>query len=263
LASGPQSSLQPPPAWDTDTLRDPHGIADKRRRVRQMFTAIAPSYDLNNRLHSLWLDQHWRKTAVKLAQLAPNDVVIDVACGTGDLTLLMARQLSRLSGNDRRSTGQVIGIDFTFAMLPLAVRKAAGAPISFLAGDAQSLPLADESADVVSIAFGIRNVVDVSAALSEFYRILRPRGRLIVLEFALPANRVLRWMYNLYFRHVLPRTATLVSGDRTGAYRYLPQSVNTFIGPEQMMQMLRQAGFARADARKMTAGICIGYRAVK
>lgn len=247
------------PAWDDALLRDPHAVADKRGRVQRMFAAIAPSYDLNNRLHSLGVDQLWRRKAVKLAQVRPGDVIVDVACGTGDLTLQFETARQRVGG-----PGRVFGIDFTFEMLPPARRKtavAAGAA-SFAVGDAQSLPLPDACADVVSIAFGIRNVADTAAALAEFRRILRPGGRLIVLEFSLPTNPVLRGLYNFYFRKILPRTATLISGDRTGAYKYLPESVNTFIGREQMLAMMTSAGFERAEQYAMTFGVCICYRGV-
>src|SRR5687768_18065847 len=105
------------PAWDDQLLRNPHDVADKRRRVREMFAAIAPSYDLNNRLHSLWQDQRWRRKAVKLAELNPKDIVVDVACGTGDLALRFAQQLRRLGVKYRT---QVLGIDFTYEMLPIA-----------------------------------------------------------------------------------------------------------------------------------------------
>src|SRR5687768_634893 len=254
------------PAWDDQLLRNPHDVADKRRRVREMFAAIAPSYDLNNRLHSLWQDQRWRRKAVKLAELGPLDDVVDVACGTGDLSLAFARGLEEarevlMPREDL--TGRVTGVDFTFEMLPIAQRKSADLNCRYVNGDAQSLPLEDKSADVVSIAFGIRNVQDPAAAMREFHRILRSRGRVIILEFSLPTNPILRGLYNFYFRQILPRTATLISGDKTGAYKYLPQSVNTFIGREQMMAMMSAAGFESVEQFPMTFGVCVCYRGVK
>jgi demethylmenaquinone methyltransferase / 2-methoxy-6-polyprenyl-1,4-benzoquinol methylase len=255
----------PDTAWDDNLLRNPHAVADKRRRVQQMFAAIAPSYDLNNRLHSLWQDQRWRRKAVKLAQLKPTDVVVDVACGTGDLTFQFVRGLARLAAP---LAGRVFGIDFTFEMLPIARQKDSDckSQISncrFINGDAQALPLADSFADVVSIAFGIRNVQEPLAALTEFHRILRPGGRVIILEFSLPTNRILRSLYNFYFRQILPRTATLISGDKTGAYKYLPESVNTFIGREQMLSMMAAAGFEQVEQFPLTFGVCVCYRGVK
>ncbi|MEO6435280.1 MAG: bifunctional demethylmenaquinone methyltransferase/2-methoxy-6-polyprenyl-1,4-benzoquinol methylase UbiE [Tepidisphaeraceae bacterium] len=252
------------PAWDDQLLVNPHAVADKRQRVRKMFAAIAPSYDLNNRLHSLWQDQRWRKKAVKLAQLKHTDEVVDVACGTGDLAIAFRNRQYELT----QGALGVIGIDFTFEMLPRAREKTGRRfglvhDIYWLNGDAQSLPLPDASADVVSIAFGIRNVQDPAAAIREFYRVLRPDGRVIVLEFSLPTSRPLRAMYNFYFRHVLPRTATLISGDKTGAYKYLPESVCTFIGREQMMAMLAEAGFEQVEQFPMTFGVCVCYRGVK
>ncbi|HYO07553.1 MAG TPA: bifunctional demethylmenaquinone methyltransferase/2-methoxy-6-polyprenyl-1,4-benzoquinol methylase UbiE [Tepidisphaeraceae bacterium] len=254
------------PAWDDSLLANPHAVADKRRRVRQMFAAIAPSYDLNNRLHSLWQDQRWRKKAVSLAELKPLDEVIDVACGTGDLSLAFAKaldQLRELRMPHQGVAGNVLGVDFTFEMLPIANRKSKATNCKFVNGDAQSLPLPDASADVASIAFGIRNVQDPAAAVREFHRVLRPGGRVIVLEFSLPTNPLLRGLYNFYFRQVLPRTATLISGDKTGAYKYLPQSVNTFIGRQQMMRMLADAGFGQIEQFPMTFGVCVCYRGVK
>jgi demethylmenaquinone methyltransferase/2-methoxy-6-polyprenyl-1,4-benzoquinol methylase len=266
--------------WDDALLRDPHAVADKRSRVRRMFAAIAPSYDLNNRLHSLWMDQRWRWKATELAELKPHDRVVDVACGTGDLTIAFADRLVWRDEADN-PVGRVLGIDFTFEMLPLARRKwlyeglmARGptdplthphvAPaVQFVNGDAQSLALADACTDVVSIAFGIRNVADPAAALREFHRVLRPGGRVIVLEFSLPTNRLLRGLYNFYFRQVLPRTATLISGDKTGAYKYLPESVNTFIGRDQMVAMMRDVGFEQVEQFPLTLGVCVCYRGVR
>src|SRR5687768_15473034 len=248
------------PLWDDRLLANPHAVADKRSRVQRMFSAIAPSYDLNNRLHSLWMDQRWRRKAVALSQLKATDHVLDVACGTGDLTLAFAGALP--AGNR-----QVVGLDFTFAMLPLADRKSKAinpnSPIPFLNADAMALPLADGSFDIVSIAFGIRNVTDPLVALKEFHRVLRPGGRVIILEFSLPTSRLLRFLYNVYFRQVLPRTATLISRDRTGAYKYLPESVNTFIDRPQMASFMEQAGFTAIEQYPLTFGVCVCYRGLK
>ncbi len=239
------------PEWDDQRLADPHGAPDKGRRVQRMFAAIAPSYDLNNRLHSLWRDQAWRRAAVELAHPRQTDTVLDVACGTGDLTLAFAT----------RKAKRVIGVDFVHEMLAIADGKTAdrGPQPAYAAGDAMRLPVADRSVDIVSIAFGLRNVADPRKAIAEFYRVLKPGGRLVILEFGLPRSPVLRWGYNLYFRHVLPRTATWVSGDRSGAYKYLPESVNTFIDRPRIVQMMTDTGFVSVQQRPMTFGIAVAY----
>ncbi|MBC7782304.1 MAG: bifunctional demethylmenaquinone methyltransferase/2-methoxy-6-polyprenyl-1,4-benzoquinol methylase UbiE [Burkholderiales bacterium] len=241
-------------AWDDSNLNDPHAVADKRSRVQKMFTAIAPSYDLNNRVHSFWRDQAWRRKAVKLAKLKPMDVVVDVACGTGDLTLAFARGVN----------SPVIGIDFTHAMLPIANRKSQIAnPPTFLNADATALPLPDESADVVSIAFGIRNVQAPEQALREFHRVLRPGGRVIVLEFSEPTNPLIRAVNRFYCGRIMPITATLISGDKSGAYKYLPKSIGTFWSREKMVAMLDEAGFIKIEQHPMTFGVCVCYRGEK
>lgn len=240
-------------AWTDANLSNPHAVSDKARRVEAMFAAIAPSYDINNRVHSLWRDQAWRRAAVRLANVRSTDVVLDVACGTGDLSMAFR------DGGVMR----VVGVDFTYNMLAVAQNKKSsttGASLSYHAGDAMRLPIADGCMDVVSIAFGIRNVMDPVAALREFRRVLRPGGRLIILEFSLPTNAVLRGLYNLYFRHVLPRTASLIARDTSGAYKYLPQSVNTFIDRKRMVELMTQAGFTQPAVKPLTLGIAVLYR---
>ena len=242
--------------WTKDQLADPHRVKDKARRVRQMFGAIAPSYDLNNRLHSLGRDQSWRRAAVRMAQIQERDRILDVACGTGDLAMAFADAGASL----------VLGIDFTNEMLAIAQTKAQRSQhqqIHYYSGDAIRLPVADAKFDVVSIAFGIRNVADPYAAIRQFYRVLKPGGRLVILEFGLPTNQIARGLYHFYFQHLLPRTATLIAADRTGAYKYLPRSVDRFIDADTLVKMMNKAGFLETTAHSLTLGIAMLYRGMK
>jgi demethylmenaquinone methyltransferase / 2-methoxy-6-polyprenyl-1,4-benzoquinol methylase len=259
-APAPHAPAPDSSAWEQSLLANPHAVADKRSRVQRMFTAIAPSYDRNNRLHSIWMDEMWRRRAVKLARVKPSDVILDVACGTGDVSLKLHKALLRETPTP---PGRVIGLDFTYAMLPLARQKAQhrSANITWINGDAQALPLPDQSVDVISISFGIRNVVDTAAALAEFRRVLRPGGRLVILEFWWPPNPVLKWMFNIYFRYLLPFSATLLSGDKTRAYYYLPNSVSTYLTPDRMTEMIAAAGFANVVKKPLTFGVVYLYSA--
>ena len=251
------------PAWTDARLDNPHVDPEKAKRVEQMFAAIAPSYDLNNRVHSFWRDQAWRKAAVKRAELKPTDRVLDVACGTGDLTFAFAEALGQRVDKEE-STQTVVGVDFTEPMLDIAREKqAASGKTDFRWGDATSLGFEDQSFDVVSIAFGIRNVTDPHKALSEFFRVLRPGGRLIVLEFTVPTNPIMRLGYNFYCGWLMPKTATLISGDKSGAYKYLPRSVSTFTGKAQLIEAMQQAGFSDVTAKGLTGGIAACYRGIK
>ena len=246
-------------AWSaSDLAANPHDRSDKPERVRRMFAAIARSYDLNNRVHSLWQDQSWRCFAVRQARVQPNDIALDVACGTGDLAQALARA----------GAAKVIGLDFTFEMLEVARHKAGMLPpgsnpdrITYIQGDAQELPLSDGSVDVVTIAFGIRNVLDPARAIAEFRRVLRLGGRLVILEFAEPRFAPIRWFNALYCRQIMPRTATWIARDKSGAYKYLPKSVRTFLSPEELCEMIRAAGFASVEAKPLSLGICLCYSA--
>ena len=254
-AHGPDAEL----VWRDDELCDPHASAEKAAKVRRMFAAIAHSYDLNNRVHSLWRDQAWRRCAVRRARVNEGDVVLDVACGTGDLTQAFART----------AAARVIGVDFTPEMLEQARRKlhrlpsAQAARIEYRLGDAMALELDDRSVDVVSIAFGIRNVADPEQAVGEFARVLRPGGRLVILEFDRPRFAPLRWFNDFYCGWFMPRSATALSRDRSGAYRYLPKSVGAFMPREAVLEMLDAHGFEDLIATPLTFGVCMCYLGVK
>ena len=248
------------PAWSDDALStNPHADADKARRVERMFAAIAHAYDLNNRLHSMWRDQAWRRTAVKMADVKPTDVVLDVACGTGDLSLAFAKEKPK----------QILGVDFTVPMLQYAQRKKPAtshqppATPSYHAADAMRLPLADQSVDIVSIAFGIRNVADPLLAMREFHRVLRPGGRVIILEFSTPTNPVIRFFDRIYREKIMPITASLIARDKSGAYKYLPKSVDTFIDRAGMVEMMQTVGFIDPVIRPLTFGVAVCYRGMK
>ncbi|MFG0258129.1 MAG: bifunctional demethylmenaquinone methyltransferase/2-methoxy-6-polyprenyl-1,4-benzoquinol methylase UbiE [Phycisphaerales bacterium JB043] len=243
----PETSGTTEPAWTSEELAgDPHEREDKPRRVRRMFGAIAGSYDLNNRLHSFGRDQAWRRRAVALSDVDPGSRVLDVACGTGDLT----RAYSHAGASS------VTGCDFTPEMLAIARRKTRE-PIEYIEADAMALPFEDASFDVVSIAFGIRNVGDSDTALREFARVLAPGGRLVVLEFSEPRNALLRWLNRVYCHRVMPVTATLIARDRSGAYRYLPRSVSTFLDREEIRGAMERAGVGDVRQHPMTFGVCV------
>lgn len=243
--------------WRDDELDGLHERGDKAGKVRDMFAAIARSYDLNNRVHSLWMDQRWRAAAVRAAGVRPGEVVLDCACGTGDLTEAFAR---------RTAAGRVIGTDFTREMLDLAEAKKrfeGAGRVEYRLADAMDLPFDDASVDVVSIAFGIRNVQEPARALAEFARVLRPGGRLVILEFDRPGFPPVRWFNSFYSGWLMPRTATLIAGDRSGAYRYLPKSVASFMPRGEMLGAIERAGLEQARARTLSLGICALYTAAQ
>lgn len=233
-------------------------IADKapeRVDVWRMFDRIAPRYDLLNRVLSMRRDVAWRR---RLSALLPERdplAVLDLATGTGDVLLALRRHCTRVRSG--------VGVDMAGRMLGIGKTKFESTGdadvLRMVRGDALQLPIADGSFDAVTIAFGIRNVLDVESALREMRRILKPDGRALVLEFSLPAFAPLRAGYLLYFRHVLPRIGGLVSGDAF-AYRYLNQTVETFPYGEAFCELMRSAGYRNVRAHTLTFGIATIYQ---
>jgi demethylmenaquinone methyltransferase/2-methoxy-6-polyprenyl-1,4-benzoquinol methylase len=242
------------PIWDDNRLASVHAQADKAVRVRRMFDAIAPTYELVNSLFSAGRDRAWRKKAVRLARVREGDAVLDIACGTGDFL--------RAFGRWAAGATRLVGTDFSHRMLKQAVEESA-ASMRWCEADGLSLPFADGSFDVTSCAFGVRNFQDLQRGLNEMHRVLRPAGRCVILEFSRPRNRAIRAIHEFYCGKIMPVGAALVSGDRTGAYRYLPQSVVSFPAPEEMTDRLREAGFSDVRAVPLTFGAVTVYVATK
>lgn len=246
---------RPATLWSDAALRDPHGATDKASRVEAMFDAIAPSYERVNTLATFGQDARWRRRAIAATQHTRNDVVLDIACGTGDMLRTFQQHVP--------CPARVIGLDFSAGMLGAGQYVTSLGALNLLRGDGTRLPLRGESVDIVTCAFGVRNFQQLDKGLREMCRVLRRGGRCAILEFATPANPVLRWMYERYCRVVLPALGRLVSRDRSDAYRYLPRSIETFDTPPMMERRLLDAGFATVRTQLMNFGGVALYLARK
>ncbi len=230
----------------------PEGAGDPQaaaRAVREMFTAIAPRYDLLNHLLSFNVDRlWWRRTARRFAAVLsrPEANVLDLCCGTGDMTLALLRQAGK-------SPGKILGADFSHAMLQRARGKWSGTPLRWIEADALCLPFPDVHFDLVTSAFGFRNLADYDAGLREIVRVLRLGGECGILDFGEPRGTIGKF-YRIYFKRVLPVMGTIISGVR-GPYAYLPASVERFPDPGEMLERMRAAGFREVSWTPYTFGI--------
>ncbi|MDH4156648.1 MAG: bifunctional demethylmenaquinone methyltransferase/2-methoxy-6-polyprenyl-1,4-benzoquinol methylase UbiE [candidate division Zixibacteria bacterium] len=229
-----------------------------RRDAWKMFDRVAHRYDLLNHLLSFGRDRAWRRKLAARLSHRPDQHILDVATGTADVILSLLDNSTRVS--------YAVGMDMAGGMLARAATKIADRKrrpaAALLRADACRLPFADRTFDAVTIAFGIRNVLDVSTALEEMYRVLKPGGRVLVLEFSLPEKRLVRRMYLLYFRKILPSVGGLISGDDY-AYRYLNETVETFPCGRAFCDMLVEAGFANVNAVPQTFGVASIYQGDK
>lgn len=229
----------------------------KKEKIKSLFDNIAPDYDKLNHILSLNIDKGWRRKAVKeIADSAKPLTVLDVACGTGDFTIEIARKAAEGSS--------IIGIDLSEGMMKVGREKlkAAGIDATLEYGDCEALTYPGSSFDRVSVGFGVRNFEHLEIGLKEMYRVLKPGGKLVILELSVPSNPVIRWCYKLYFLKILPAIGGWVSGNR-GAYKYLPASVLHFPAPDKFIPMLKDAGFGDVRHKAFTLGICRMYVGIK
>jgi len=226
------------------------GSEAKRSYVREMFTAIAPRYDLLNHVLSMNADRRWRRAAVRRLewQRTPNGSYLDVCAGTLDLAI----ELAGTSG----FSGRVVGVDFTVPMLRLGVAKAEH--VRAVGADAVELPFLPETFHGCMVAFGVRNLAHAAAGIAEMARVLKPGGRLVILEFSLPTLWVARRLYIAYFRHLLPRIGRIVS-KHTSAYSYLPESVESFPPPPKVIGLLGDLGLRDVGHQSLTFGVASLY----
>ena len=262
MISGINAVSRSAPAGRERLLREvlPTPVLDKREaRIRRMFAAIAPSYDLLNHLLSLNIDRYWRWRTTRLVPPAADGPVLDLCTGTGDLALAYLRAAG--------CRVPIVGADFCHEMLVLARRKTAKRHatdrVRYLEADAQHLPFADDSFQIATVAFGLRNVTDTDRGIREMVRVTRPGGKVAILEFSQPRGWLFGRLYRFYFRHILPRVGQAISRSQDKAYHYLPASVLDFPDGEALAERLRGHGLIDVRWHPLTFGIATLYVGTK
>ncbi|MDR2116063.1 MAG: bifunctional demethylmenaquinone methyltransferase/2-methoxy-6-polyprenyl-1,4-benzoquinol methylase UbiE [Planctomycetaceae bacterium] len=222
-------------------------------KIRRMFDSIAPWYDFLNHFFSLGIDRYWRRAAVKriLSETIPEGSILDVCCGTGDLTLEFLKQTKNR---------EYYGIDFSPEMVNIGLRKIEryknnGIPVRLMVGDALNLPFESGSFSIVAVAFGLRNVGNTERGLREMFRVCKQDGTIAVLEFSMPERPILSTAYRFYFRSILPRIGQFLARNQSNAYHYLPESVLTFDKPKELVQRLQLLGITNIQTQPLTFGI--------
>ncbi|MCE1190285.1 MAG: bifunctional demethylmenaquinone methyltransferase/2-methoxy-6-polyprenyl-1,4-benzoquinol methylase UbiE [Ignavibacteria bacterium] len=219
-------------------------MSEKKQQVRKMFDAIAGKYDFLNHFLSAGVDFYWRKKALNLTKIPPDAVLLDIACGTGDFAAAIRKA----------GVQDIFGADLSFQMLQLFGKKANWIRGKRVQTIAESLPYIDETFSNITVAFGVRNFYDIPLAFHEFYRILKPGGKVTVLEFSLPTNPVIRAVYTFYFKKVLPVIGRIISGDES-AYTYLPNSVEEFDKKVDLQGIFLKEKFASVKKNLLTFGL--------
>lgn len=233
-----------------------HTGKDKKKFVEKMFDDISTNYDMLNKILSFGVDKYWRKKLIKSMDIRDEQHILDIATGTGDVAF---------SINEKYDV-TIIGVDISKKMLEIAQSKldkikTANTKIEFLHGDAESLPMGDNSYDHICISFGFRNLGDYDQALKEFHRVLKSGGQLSILEFSESNNKIFNIIFQFYFNKILPRLASFIS--RADAYRYLPESVKYFPSQSKINQFLDENNFKNIKSRKLTLGVATIFRGIK
>ena len=230
--------------------------ATKKEQVAKMFDNISGNYDFLNHFLSLNIDKGWHKKILKRVKTLKHDAILDVATGTGDLAILLSKSNPK----------KIVGLDLSAGMLAVGEKKVEKAGLSnlitMMQGDSEALPFEDESFDIVTVAFGVRNFENLDKGLSELYRVLKTNGRLFVLEFSQPQKFPFKQVYGFYFKNILPTLGKLVSKDKS-AYTYLPASVDAFPYGNAFLNKLKNTGFKESSQNPVTFGVATIYESLK